>query len=80
MMTIQEQLDLAKYAMIWDIDRGCENPARNCYACKHHTECKVMYIKAALSVMDGGSKTMTNERFVQLRNWAIEYHRKGGGI
>lgn len=80
MMTTQEQLDLAKYAMIWDIDRDCENPARNCYTCKHNTKCKVMYIKEALCVIDGNSKTMTNERFVQLRNWAIEYHRQGGGI
>ena len=79
-MTIEKQLDLAKCAMIWDIDRDCENPHRNCFTCKRATKCKVMHIKEALSVIDGGIKVMTNERFVQLRNWAIEYHRQGGGI
>lgn len=80
MMTTQEQLDLAKYAMIWDIDCDCENPHRDCFTCKHNAECKVMHIKEALCVIDGNSKTMTNERFVQLRNWAIEYYRQGRGI
>ena len=79
MMTIEEQLDLAKYAMIQDIDRGCENTARNCYTCKRNTKCKVMTIKEGLSRIDGGSRIMSNERFVQLRNWAIEYYHKYGG-
>ena len=79
MMTTQEQLDLAKNAMIWDIDRDCENTHRSCFTCKHNTKCKVMHIKEALSRIDGGLKVMTNERFVQLRNWAIEYYQKHGG-
>jgi len=73
-------LDLAMYAMIQDIDGDCENPARNCYTCKHNTKCKVMHVKEALCMIDGMSKVMSNERFVQLRNWAGEYYRQRGGF
>ena len=70
-MTTEEALTQAKIAMIWDIDRECENPARNCYQCKKNTKCQVMHIKEALSRIDGGLNVISNERFVELRNWAI---------
>lgn len=79
-MTTEEALTQAKIAMIWDIDRDCENTARYCFTCTHNSKCKVIHIKEALCMIDGGSKCMHDERFVQLRNWAIEYYRKSGGI
>lgn len=78
-MTAKEALDLAKYAMITDMDRDCENPTRNCFNCKHHTKCKVMTIKEALCHIENNARSMSNEQFVKLKNWAIEYYQKNGG-
>lgn len=76
---MKDNLDLAIYSMIQDVDGDCENPARNCYMCKHHTKCKVMFSKEALCWIHNNSKSMPNEMFVKLKNWAIDFHQRREG-
>jgi len=78
-MTMIEQLDHAKYAMIVTVDRGCENTNRNCYTCKKVNKCEVCFIKEALGNMFGYGRTLSNDEFVKLKRWSEQYYATHGG-
>ena len=77
--TLEEKFDHAKYAMIVTVDRGCENPARNCYTCKRVHKCQVCFIKEAMGNIFGLGRTLDNDEFVKLKRWAEKYYAEHGG-
>ena len=76
---LQENFDLAKYAMIKTVDLNCENTARNCYRCKNVDHCAVCFIKEALGRIVSYSRTISNDEFVKLKRWATDYYANHGG-
>lgn len=67
-LTDSEKLKCLLYGITRDIDGGCYNPNNNCFNCKYNSKCKVMFIKEAFCKIHNGTKSMNNDKWLELRN------------
>ena len=64
----EEHLRMLLGAAVRDIDRECENTARNCYTCKKVAKCQIAITKEAFCRIHNGTKCMNSDEYIKLRD------------